>query len=253
MMRIRILSLILLSCAFTAAAQDDAELLEEEMPPARHGLVGGGAGVVPMFLFLRLGDLNSSLAPGQLPALNGSGMFLMGGGGYFYTGFIRNLRIGGVGAGGSMQNASDVVMNGVTKTTKLSMSYGGVSLEYVIPFGNFHVAVGGVLGGGSVTVTLTSNTSSIDWNELVKMFGDRTFTNLMRHQLSRGYFAYQPTVSLEYVPHPLISARLTGGWYGMSGGGWSLNEDTPVTSPPDLKLGGGFIQLGIFVGAFLSN
>ncbi len=253
MKRLWLVSLFLLSCALTAAAQEDTTLLEEEMPPPRHGLVGGGAGAVPTFLFLRLNDLNASLAQGQLPALNGSGIFLMGGGGYFYTGFIRNLRIGGVGAGGSITNASDVVMNGVTKTTKLSMSYWGVSLEYVIPFGDFHVAAGGVLGGGSMTLTLTSNVTSVDWNELVKMFGDRTFTNLMRHQLSRGYFAYQPTISLEYVPHPLISVRLTGGYYGMNNGGWTLNDDTPVTGAPALKIAGSFLQLGIFVGAFLSN
>ena len=237
---------------FTVVLAQEEEEEDQPVRKRQSGLVGGGGGVTPAWFLLKTDEINKSLALGNLPQLSNSGMFIMGGGGFFYVGFIPNLRFGGIGAGGSMEETQ--TQNGIFKSTKLSISYGGGSIEYVLPFGDFHIAAGILLGGGSSELTLTkSPTASLDWNNLFPQFSDGASTNSTRHQLTSSFFTYQPMLSAEYVPIPFVTIRLSGGYFGMSAGDWSMDEEFKITNAPDLKLQSPFIQLGVFFGAFLGR
>ena len=241
------LLLIVLFFSMVPVQAQDEEETDQDFRPMRGGLVGAGAGVTPMWLFLNVGELNKSLVKAAMPEFSNSGMFLMGGAGFAYIGFVKNLRIGGIGAGGSMMKQT------ATNTSEIGISFGGGTIEYVIPFGNFHVAIGGMIGGGSTTLTLTKNQyDSRPWDDIFSndIPGN---SSSVRHEMTNGFFSYQPMLSLDYIPHPLIMAKLSGGYFGMSGKTWQLDNKTNATDVPDLKMGSGFIQLGIFVGAFLSN
>ncbi len=240
--------LVVLLIPATIIAQEEEEL-EQENYQRKGGLVGGGGGVIPTWFLLNTNEINISLANAKMPQLSTSGFFLMGGGGYAYPGLIKNFRIGGVGAGGDMEESN--TENGMYKSTKLSVSYGGVTLEYVIPIGDLHIALGGVIGWGSMTLTLfqTPNNSK-SWDDII---GFNPAVIGTRHELTNNYFNYQPTLVVEYVLHPLITARIAGGYSGIAGKTWKMNDKFALTNVPDLKTGGGFIQIGLFLGAFLTN
>mgnify|MGYP001343548985 CR=1 FL=1 len=185
---------------------------EEEYRPNRRqrggGIVGGGGGVTPTWYFLNTDGLNSALGGKGFPALSEDGMFLFGGRGYAYIMLIPNLRIGGLGYGGSMEERRDI--DGLYRATKLDVSAGGVTVEYVIPFGRFHVAFGGMIGGGSYTLTMTqAENSGKNWGGL---FPTALETNAdRRHVMTSEFLTWQPTLTLEYEIHPFIILDVTGG------------------------------------------
>jgi hypothetical protein len=209
------------------------------------GIFGGGGGVVPTWVFLETKTLNNEMLARQFPSLSEDGMFLMGGHGYGYIIFIPNLRIGGLGAGGSLEATSS--QNGMFRSTKLALSYGGVTLEYVVPFGRFHVAIGGLLGSGTHKLTLTQTPDeSKDWNATFPYSGSR-------HEFTNDFFTYQPTITLEYDINPFIVFGLTGGYLGSSGNEWEMDERFPVRNMPDFKFASPFLRASVTFGLFIGE
>ncbi|MCB2205510.1 hypothetical protein KQI65_12255 [bacterium] len=248
MTRILVLLLLVLLPAASLLAQ------EEDYPRNRRqrggGIVGGGGGVTPTWYFINTSPLNSALAEKGFPALNEDGMFLFGGRGYAYIMIVPNLRIGGMGYGGSAEERVDI--DGLYRSTKLDVNSGGVTIEYVIPFGRFHIALGGMLGGGSYTLTMTqSENRDKTWGELFPVefesHADR------RHVLTSDFFTWQPTLSLEYEVHPFAIVDLTGGWYGGSTSDWEMDDRFAVNDMPEFDFGGGFVRLGLTFGLFLGE
>src|SRR5512145_225517 len=138
-----ILAIGLTGISTTAFAQD-----EPEEAPARYrgGIVGAGGGVDALWYFFDATVLNSELVKKGMPQLSESGMFMLGGHGYAYIIVVPDLRIGGMGAGGSVSETT--IENNVLSKSKLSTSFGGVTIEYVFAFKRLHFAIGGLLGGG---------------------------------------------------------------------------------------------------------
>lgn len=247
--------LLLLLLVPTAQAQDDEDF---EIRPNRRqrvgGIVGGGGGVIPTWHFLNTKDLNQALATKGLPALDEQGMFVFGGQGYAYIMIVPNLRVGGLGYGGSMESTwqPDTREQPVQfRSTKLSLSAGGLLLEYVIPFGRFHVAVGGMIGGGSYTLTLTqTDNTPKSWDGLFPSSPVSAVDS--RHELRSSFLTWQPALTLEYELHPFIVLGVTGGYFGGSGD-WELDESFPVSGMPDFAFESPFLRLGLTFGLFLGE
>ncbi|MBE0643377.1 MAG: hypothetical protein IH600_04805 [Bacteroidetes bacterium] len=255
MHRVLTVLLLLLLLAPSAFAQDDEDF---EIRPNRRqrggGIVGGGGGITPTWHFLNTADLNTALDAKGLPQLGEDGLFLFGGQGYAYIVIIPNLRIGGMGYGGSMESSWSPNTREEPvpfKTTKLDVSAGGVTLEYVIPFGRFHVALGGMLGGGSYTLTLMqTDLWHKDWNELFP--SSPTSAVDSRHELTSTFFTWQPSLTLEYEVHPFIVLGVTGGYFGGSGS-WELDENFDLSGMPDFKFESPFLRVGLTFGLFLGE
>ena len=62
---------------------------------------GGGGGYTPGWIFVNLDELNNQLVSFGSGQLGKSGFYTSGGAGFVYIGFVPNLRIGGMGFGGS--------------------------------------------------------------------------------------------------------------------------------------------------------
>ena len=253
----RLLTALLLFLLIVPAthAQDDEDF---EIRPNRRqrggGIVGGGGGVIPTWHFLTTKDLNRALAPMGFPALDEQGMFVFGGQGYAYIMLIPNLRVGGLGYGGSMEATLQPMTRGYLepyRSTKLSLSAGGVLLEYVIPFGRFHIAFGGMVGGGSYTLTLMeASVLPKTWGGLFPSSpGSESDT---RHELRSSFLTWQPSLTLEYEVHPFIVLGLTGGYVGGSGD-WELDETYPISGMPDFAFESPFLRLGLTFGLFLGE
>jgi hypothetical protein len=249
MKRLLITVLLLTLTAGSLLAQE-----EDDYRPNRRqrggGIVGGGGGVTPTWYFMNTDPLNAALAEKGFPQLSEDGMFLFGGRGYAYIMLIPNLRIGGIGFGGSVEQRRD--QEGLYQSTKLDVGAGGVTIEYVIPFGRFHIAAGGMIGAGSYTLTMTqAENTAKTWGGL---FPTALETNAdRRHVLTSSFLTWQPSLTLEYEIHPFILVDLTGGWYGGSAEEWELDDHVALGDMPDLELGGGFVRLGVTFGLFLGE
>ena len=102
--------LILIVCSFsvlTSLAIGQGQE-EEPLPPKRssQAKLGGGGGFTQNWLFLDLDPLNRILSNSGAAEFNKNGMLLLGGQGYGYVLFVQSLRIGGMGAGGTIRSRS---------------------------------------------------------------------------------------------------------------------------------------------------
>jgi hypothetical protein len=247
--------LLLLLLVTSAMAQDDEDF---EIRPNRRqrggGIVGGGGGITPTWHFLNTVDLNSALSTKGLPQLGEDGLFLFGGQGYAYIIIIPNLRIGGMGYAGSIFATAPVSTREEPvpfRSTELAVGAGGVTLEYVIPFGKFHVAFGGMLGGGSYTLTIIqSDNTAKTWDGLFPSSPVSLADS--RHELTSSFFTWQPSLTLEYDVHPFIVLGLTGGYFGGSGS-WRLDDNFDLLSMPEFKFESPFVRLGLTFGLFIGE
>ena len=63
---------------------------------------GGGIGYVPAWYIPNIDPINEQLNQIGMAELSTSGFYSSGIAGYLYVGFVKNLRIGGMGYGGSV-------------------------------------------------------------------------------------------------------------------------------------------------------
>ena len=259
--RIAILALLLrMFIAPDVCPGQDNRDAEQPVKPVRYtGTFGLGGGVSPAWMFTRIDALNTALTERGLPSLPKEGMFLIGGHGYAYIMIIPNVRIGGMGAGGSQTveriasyptnpgDPSSPVQAWLDRAS-ISTGFGGVTIEYALPFRRVQCAVGVLLGAGSHTLTLTH---LLDGNRSWRAPVSHPSGIEYHHVYKNAFFAYQPMASIEYLISPFVVLGLTGGYYGCSGSSWKLDDAFTVTDMPDVKIGGPFVRLGLTFGLFI--
>ena len=74
---------------------------------------GGGGGYVPSWYIPKVDEINIQLKNLGIPELSTSGLYASGGAGFIYIGFVKNLRLGGMGYAGSMSKS--VTQDGINK------------------------------------------------------------------------------------------------------------------------------------------
>ena len=74
---------------------------------------GGGVGYVPAWYIPNLEPINNELKNIGLSDLSTSGFYSSGGGGFIYLGFIKYLRVGGMGYSGSVSTSAEY--NGIKR------------------------------------------------------------------------------------------------------------------------------------------
>ena len=210
---------------------------------------GGGGGFVGGWYIPNVDPLNLKLKEIGIPELSTSGMFTTGGAGLIYIGFVKNLRVGGMGYGGSVSTSSTV--NGISREAIYSISGGGLTVEYTLPFiKNIGVSVGAILGSGSMSVELYRNDGNFSWENIWSDIDDGQSTNVSR-KIENSYWIFTPTLNAEFPVYRFIALRLGIGYQLSFGGDWEADNGKLINDvPTDLKSDGFFIQAGIFAGFF---
>lgn len=239
-----------------------ANAQEEVIPPKRGkaAKVGLFGGFTPGYLSVNVAPVNEFLKASGIAPFDQNGMFLWGGAGAAYIMLVPNLRVGGLGMSGSISTGSSVQVPGVgqvQRDARLSVGFGGVTIEYVIPVvERLDIAMGAMLGGGGMDLTLKQNIGGIDsWSNEQKTFAATTWPpnslNNVTRVLSGSYFIWIPSVNVEYAVLGWLGIRLGASYVGMSFPSWSVDNDYTLNNVPKEVTGEGFmVNAGIFVGTF---
>jgi hypothetical protein len=254
----RFLMLILLMFFITSpllVAQQKEE--EEILPPKQHAesKIGGAGGFTPAWLFVDVDPLNKFLASADAAQFDGGGTLLLGGQGYGYIMLLPNVRVGGMGASGSRKTTSYDKTSKIRRDVELSVGFGGVTIDYVIPvIPRLDVACGGLLGAGSLDIKMTRDDGSAKlWGDVLGDFGNpATATLNYTRKLSGSFFVYQPSVNVEYAVLRWFGVRVGISYFGMAGGDWKMDDRYDLLGVPDKINGKGWmINTGVFLGTFL--
>jgi hypothetical protein len=212
---------------------------------------GGGIGYVPAWYIPNVSPINTELNKIGMPELSSSGFYSSGIAGFLYLGFVKNLRIGGMGFGGSLSTSQTV--DNVNREVVYSLSGGGVTIEYTLPFiKNVGVSVGAVVGTGSLELDLYRNSGNFSWGGMWEELNDPNQTlDDYYGKLRNHYWMFTPMINVDYPVYRFVVIRLGVGYQLAFADEWTADNDQSVSNiPSDLNSNAFFIQSGIFIGFF---
>jgi len=212
---------------------------------------GGGIGYVPAWYIPNVGPINTELSQIGMPELSTGGFYSSGVAGFLYLGFVKDLRIGGMGFGGSLSTSQTV--DNVNREVVYSLSGGGVTIEYTLPFiKNVGVSVGAVVGAGSMELDLYRNSGNFSWGGMWEELNDPNVpSDVYYGKLRNHYWMFTPTVNVDYPVYRFVVIRFGVGYQLAFADEWTADNDQSVSNiPSDLNSNSFFIQSGIFVGFF---
>ncbi len=208
---------------------------------------GGGIGYVPAWYIPNIDPINNQLNQIGMPELSSSGFYSSGIAGFLYVGFVKNLRIGGMGYGGSLSTSDG------NREVIYSLGGGGVTFEYTLPFiKNLGVSVGAVIGAGNLELDMYQSTENFTWEGTWEALSDPNInSDSFNRKLKNNYWMFTPTINLDYPIYRFVSLRLGAGYQVTFADEWTADNDKPVSGiPSDLNSNSFFIQSGIFIGFF---
>lgn len=212
---------------------------------------GGGIGYVPAWYVPNVDPINTQLKQIGMSELSASGFYSSGIAGFLYLGFVKNLRLGGMGYGGSL-STSQIVSN-ENREVIYDLSGGGVTIEYTLPFvKDFGISVGAAIGVGSLELDIYRSTGNFTWEGT---WGELSDPNISSDSFSRklknSYWMFTPTLNFDYPIYRFVTLRLGVGYQIAFADEWTVDNDQPITGiPSDLNSNSFFIQSGIFIGFF---
>lgn len=225
---------------------------------ARFGAAGG---VSPSYVFPNLDALNAQIKTFGIPELS-NGMFLFGGGGYAYIMIVDNVRIGGIGLSGTQSTSGKVKVlftsNPVNREVVYNYGFGGLTIEYTLPFvKNVALSVGGIIGGGSQSIEIFQNSSPYSWDSSWPKPSNPESSYVYDYnpgistEIKNNFFTFTPTLNLDVPINRFIALRVGAGYVMNFSDDWKINNDQNIAGvPKDLSSNNFFIQTGIYFGFF---
>ncbi len=231
--------ILLLSASLVTKAQSNDYLL------SKFGIAGG---FETFYFNFNFNEINGSLKSISLPELN-SGVLTYGGGAYSYIMFIRNVRFGAVGFGGSESVSS--FSNGYYKATDFHIGGGALTVEYTLPqIRAIQLSVGAMLGYGNVRVDLHSHKATVAWNDIWSDFNSSSSSK--SSNISSSFFLFSPTLNTEILLSRFVALRLGLGYQLAIGEKWQAYEGVDLENvPQSINSQSFFINVGILVGLFV--
>ena len=257
MKKILLLMSVLMLPMFLTAQDDEIDNLPFENEPlrdnARSYFVLAG-GVTYDFLMINEDNLNSFLNNSDELKLSGL-IQLTGGQGVLGVPWIKNLRLGVFGYGGSLESGISQTPAIIRRDgepdreiltsfqTSLTASMFGFSVHYgFVPFEHFAILGGVNAGWGDVTYE-----SHFATNEPHDSFSSAGTGN---NKLEKNYFFAMPNIQLEYAITSFIILRADAS-YNLTVGqdkNWKYNTLGTNSVNPDFNLDGMKVGFGVMVG-----
>jgi len=209
---------------------------------------GGGIGYAPGWYIPNLDPVNFEMNNIGMPELSTSGFYSSGIAGFIYIGFIKHLRVGGMGFSGSTSSTQKI--GDANREVLYKLGGGGVTIEYTLPFvKDFGVSVGATIGAGTMTVNIFSSNGDFNW-ENIWDFGEAEASSV-NTVMNNNFWMFTPTLNLDWPVYRFVVLRLGVGYQLTFGDEWTADNDQPLQNvPSDLNGNAFFIQSGIFIGFF---
>lgn len=210
---------------------------------------GGGGGYVPSWYVPKVDVINNQLQTLGVPEFSTSGMYSSGGAGFIYIGFVKHLRLGGMGYGGSMSKS--ITENGINKEAVYSLGGGGLTVEYTMPFiKDVGLSLGATIGAGNMSVELYSNQGGQDWSTIWQNV-DQLHSGNRFKRIHNSFWIFSPTLNFEVPIYRFVVFRLGIGYQMTFGDEWTYDNDQPLNNVPSgLNANSFFVQSGLFLGFF---
>jgi hypothetical protein len=208
---------------------------------------GGGIGYVPAWYVPNVDPINIQLNEIGMKELSTGGFYSSGIAGYLYIGFVKNLRVGGMGYGGSVSSSQTI--ENVNQEVVYSLGGGGATIEYTLPFiKDIGVSVGAAIGTGSLELDIYRNSGDFTWEGT---WDPNVPSEGYNRKLKNSFWLITPTLNLDYPIYRFVSLRLGVGYQIAFADEWTADNDQAVSGiPSDLNSNSFFIQSGIFIGFF---
>jgi hypothetical protein len=211
---------------------------------------GGGGGYSPGWYMPNLDPINLKLNQFGMPELRTSGIFSSGGAGFIYLGIIPNLRIGGMGFGGS--TSEDITTGAVNREVRYSFGGGGLTIEYTMPFiKRIGVSLGAIIGAASQEIEIYRNSGTFSWDDVWSGIGTDDWTADYSRSMENNYWIFSPTLNIDIPFYRFFVFRIGAGYNLSLGNKWKVENDKDLGGvPADVNGDSFFIQSGIFIGFF---
>ena len=248
-----LLLLLLFNLPGILAAQIENPPNQEEEETASWGKMGGGGGFIPIYFVPSLKDINTDLTQVGMPDFGSRGMIMYGGGGFAYVNLVRNMRIGGMGAGGSIDLTSTA--KGIKRESTVGVGLGGLTVEYVVPVHpKVDLAFGATIGGGKLSLRLARHDDATkNWDQDLNELKDAAVSHDIIKEYGAPFFFVRPTACVEVHLYSWLGLRLGGGYYVSAPGSWSSNGFDAAGLPSSFKAKGLSLEAGLFIGSFFDN
>ena len=204
--------------------------------------------------FNNTNDLNNELSKAGFPKV-ANGFLTLGGAGYIdlpmKVGFFR---IGGMGTGFST-NLSTAVNDSLTKALNYNFGMGGLSVEYVRPFGNFDIIGGALFSTGTLKLDLYQyGKDNGNYNSIFGEFSNNSSSQNITRNFKVRFFSVQPQISLGLLLKKFLYVKLTGGYLITANGTWKVDNNIDVPQfPKGIKANGFNINLSVNAGIFFRD
>lgn len=214
---------------------------------SKFGIAGG---LNAAWMFPNYDEINKQLpAFGINDELSG-GLLTWGGSGYVYLMIVDDLRVGGMGFGGSQSVSSS--SNGFNREVKYGLSGGAFTIEYTLPFiKKVGVSLGGMVGGGKLTVDLFKNNSDFSWQETWDEFNNLNEVENISRRIENNYVTLTPTINIDVPLTRFFAIRIGSGYQFTMSESWRIENDNILKNVPSSLNGNAFfVQMGIYLGFF---
>ena len=236
-----LIPILVLSVITTAFSQNQKKYFDAPF--------GGGVGYVPGWYIPNINPINKELRNISVPELRTSGLYSSGGAGFIYIGFIKYLRVGGMGFGGSLSTTHNA--EGVNREIVYSLGGGGLTFEYTLPMiKDIALSVGAAIGNGTLKIELYSSSEEFNWNGTWENFNSGN-NNSFSRTLENNFWMITPTINLDIPLNRFVSVRIGTGYQIAIFSDWTADNNQEIKNvPSDLNANSFFVQSGLFIGFF---
>lgn len=214
---------------------------------SKFGMAGG---VNASWYFPDYSEVNNQLQSFGIQEKFEGGLLVWGGSGYVYLMVVDDLRIGGMGFGGSSSLTG--YTNGFNREVKYGMSGGAFTLEYTLPFiKRIAVSVGGMFGAGKITVDIYQNNRTFSWQDTWDEFNSDEGTQDFSRRMKNNYLTLTPTLNVDVPLTRFFAIRVGTGYQFTFSENWTVENSQQLNNVPSALNGNSFfIQMGLYLGFF---
>lgn len=228
---------------------------EWERRKYKSGFFKGAAGGFDAYMLpLDIDEINTELKNIGLDSFD-ENIFMTGGGGWVFLG--KDIRVGGLGAGGYILSSGKPEIDGATaKEVSLSLGYGGFTIEKAFhPFSKSELYFGAMIGGGDATLKLTKWSEFLTWPEIwnkgYSVESDTSFSNFSTYQtkIDNDFFVLLPTIGFRYniFRWCAIGANVGYLYTRVDDDQWKI-EGRRISNVPDIDFSNMIYRINVYFG-----